>query len=75
MSTDEVLALRRDLNSLRDTVLNWIETSGQKINIIHSTVLEMAKKTYVPSALRTSTSSARTRRQPKSLARAPKVRA
>jgi hypothetical protein len=51
MSTDEVQALRRDFNDLRDEVHSW----GEKIGLIHETVLRMAKKTYVPAAARKAT--------------------
>ena len=44
MSADEVQALRRDFNDLRDEVHSW----GEKIGLIHEAVLRMAKKTYVP---------------------------
>jgi hypothetical protein len=48
MSTDEVNALRHDFNELRDIVEKWGLTWGAKIEIIHTTVLKMAKKAYVP---------------------------
>jgi hypothetical protein len=48
MSSDEVQDLRRDFNDLRDVVQKWGETWGQKIELIHAAVLNMAKRTYVP---------------------------
>ena len=44
MSSEEVQALRRDFNNLRDEVHAW----GGKIEVIHKAVLGMASKTYVP---------------------------
>ena len=44
MADDDVRAIRRDLNDLRDEVHAW----GNKIDLIHAAVLKMAEKTYVP---------------------------
>lgn len=44
MSSDEVQALQRDFNDLRDEVRGW----GRKMDVIHNAVLGMAGKTYVP---------------------------
>jgi hypothetical protein len=44
MSLEEVQAIRRDLNDLRDEVHSW----GGKIDLIHTAVIKMSRKTYVP---------------------------
>jgi hypothetical protein len=46
MSSDEVQALRRDFNQLREEVHSW----GEKIDLIHKAVLRMSGKVYVPGA-------------------------
>jgi len=44
MSTDDVAAIRRDLNKLQDEVHDW----GKKIDRMHKAVVKMSSKVYVP---------------------------